>query len=73
LTDTKVTDAGVASFRDMKKLVTLELGGTGVTDDGLRELKRLKGLTFVDIARTKVTKAGADGLRGALPNLQIAD
>jgi thiol-disulfide isomerase/thioredoxin/Leucine-rich repeat (LRR) protein len=72
LTDTQVTDAGLANLRDRTKLGTLELGGTGVTDGGLRELERLKALTFLDVARTKVTKAGVEGLRAALPSLQIA-
>lgn len=56
----------------MMKLGTLELGGTGVTDGGLRGMQQLKALSFLDVARTKVTKAGVDGLRAALPNLQIA-
>src|SRR5881398_2547136 len=42
---TKVTDAGLKEWKDLKQLTSLALNSTGVTGTGLKELADLKQLT----------------------------
>ncbi len=56
--NTKVTDAGLAAFKDCKGLTVLYLCRTAVTDAGLAAFKDCKGLTYLDLDGTAVTDAG---------------
>lgn len=56
--NTKVTDAGLAVFKDCKNLGGLQLEGTPITDAGIVYLKDCVGLTGLDLTNTKVTDAG---------------
>ncbi len=78
--NTKVTDAGLAAFKDCKGLTHLVLNGTPVTDAGLAVFKDCKGLTFLDLRAMKVTDAGltafkdCKGLTGLyLNDTQVTD
>jgi serine/threonine protein kinase len=54
----KVTDAGLAHFKDCKALTYLALGGPGVTDAGLAYFKDCKALTYLALGGPGVTDAG---------------
>lgn len=54
----KVSDAGLAHFKDCKNLTFLGLGGTQVSDAGLAHVKDCKSLSILDLQVTKVSDAG---------------
>uniref|UniRef100_A0A7C4LLH5 non-specific serine/threonine protein kinase n=1 Tax=Schlesneria paludicola TaxID=360056 RepID=A0A7C4LLH5_9PLAN len=54
----KVTDAGLAHFKDCKGLLQLRLEYTKVTDAGLAHFQDCKGLTHLILYNTRVTDAG---------------
>jgi hypothetical protein len=58
LTNTRVSDAGLAHFRDCKKLISLHLPGTQVSDSGLANFKDCNDLISLSLPGTKVTDAG---------------
>ena len=58
LGNTKVTDAGMAHFKDCKNLTHLDLADTQVSDAGLVHFKDCKDLTDLALAATKVSDAG---------------
>ena len=58
LSNTKVTDAGMATFKDCKNLLWVELWGTNVTDAGLANFKDCKNLTDLSLGNTQVSDAG---------------
>jgi serine/threonine protein kinase len=55
---THVNDAGLAYFKDCKRLMVLDLSGTQVTDAGLTYFKGRKNLTSLRLQQTQVTDAG---------------
>ena len=55
----KVTDAGVEHLRNLPRLESLWLDGTGITDDGLAHLKGLRTLKELGLRGTSVTDTGA--------------
>jgi len=71
LSESRVTDAGLAHLKGMARLETLWLGGTQVTDAGLVHLRGLTSLTSAMLCRTQVTAAGVANLQHALPGAQI--
>jgi serine/threonine protein kinase/Leucine-rich repeat (LRR) protein len=58
LRDTKVTDAGMACFKDCKDLRYLQLDSTQVTDKGLAHFKDCKKLTELHLINTLASDAG---------------
>jgi len=58
LSHTKVTDAGLAHFKDCKTLTFLDLGSTRVSDAGLIHFKDCKNLTVLYLYWTNVGDAG---------------
>ena len=54
----KVSDAGLAHFKDCKNLTELNLFSTLVSDIGLAHFKDRKNLTYLNLGLTKVTDAG---------------
>jgi serine/threonine protein kinase/Leucine-rich repeat (LRR) protein len=58
LGNTKVTDAGMAIFKDCKNLVRLELWFTNLTDAGVAHFKDCKNLTSLNLGGTRVSDAG---------------
>lgn len=71
LEKTKVTDDGLQSLKGLENLEYLNLYGTEVTDAGLKHLEGLKKLRKLYLWQTKVTDAGVDGLKAAIPEVQI--
>ena len=64
LTNTNVTDAGLAHFKGLTQLQSLILAGTQVTDAGLKHLKGLRQLQAVWLVLDKMTDAGLESLEG---------
>ena len=54
----KVTDAGLAVFKDCRNLTSLSLPNTQITNVGLANFKDCKNLTLLDLWDTKMTDAG---------------
>lgn len=69
LSQTAVTDAGLAPVGDLKRLVRLNLSRTGITDAGLGALKGLENLDYLNLYGTQVTDAGLKQL-ATLKSLQ---
>ena len=67
----KVSDAGLANFKDCKNLQSIGLRGTPITNKGLAPFHDCKKLTVLDLVQTKVTKAGIEELKKALPKCKI--
>ncbi len=61
--NTRVTDAGLAIFKDCKNLTWLSLWGTKVGDGGLAHFKDCKNLTYLDLDSTQVSNAGLAHLK----------
>jgi formylglycine-generating enzyme required for sulfatase activity len=58
LSNTKVTDAGLATFKNCKNLTHLELRCTRVSDAGLVHFQDCKALTQLMLVNTKVSDMG---------------
>src|SRR5262249_27033644 len=63
LSNTGITDAGLAHLKGLPELSWLDLSKTQVTDNGLVHLKGLP-LWDLELYRTKVTDAGLVHLKG---------
>ena len=70
LSNTKVTDAGLAHLKGLPSLTTLDLRRTQITDAGLEHLKGLTNLQHLLLSGTQVTDAGLKHLEG-LTTLQF--
>jgi Leucine-rich repeat (LRR) protein len=72
---TKVSDAGLAHFKDFKNLSDLSLSHTGISDAGMAHLSECKSLASLDLGATGVSDAGLIFLKDckALTRLIIAD
>lgn len=64
LAGTKVTDAGLATFKDFPRLTMLHLERTGIGDAGLPHLAGLQHLEYLNLYATRVTDAGLAHLAG---------
>jgi serine/threonine protein kinase/Leucine-rich repeat (LRR) protein len=60
----RITDAGLAIFKDCKSLTWLGLANTPVTNSGLAFFKDCKNLTHLDLAQTKIANTGLAVFRG---------
>ena len=69
LSDKDITDASLASLKEVGSLVTLNLRGTKVTDDGLKHVGELKTLKKLHLEKTEIGDAGVAHLAG-LENLE---
>jgi len=70
LSETSVTDSGLAALSKCPNLTLLNLGTSKVTDAGLKQLATLKKLSILDINNTKTTPTGLTPLV-ALPLTKI--
>jgi hypothetical protein len=70
LSQTKITDAGLAFINDMPDLQWLQLSRTDITDGGIEHLISLKKLEALDITGTRVTQKAAESL-ARIPALRI--
>ena len=66
-----MSDAGLAYFKDSKKLTKLWLDNTEVTDASLERLAALPKLASLVVKKTNVTEAGVKKLAAALPRCKI--
>jgi internalin A len=80
LSDTKLTDAGLAQLTSLTGLRSIEINNTAVTGAGLASLKSFPGLKFLELAGTQISDAGlvhVQPLTGLvtlnLDNTQITD
>jgi uncharacterized protein (TIGR03067 family) len=71
LSFTQVTDARLASLKELPGLRRLYLKVTPVTDAGLRHLQKMPGLREIDLTLTRVTDEGVAALKKALPKAKI--
>jgi len=71
LSDTRVTDAGLAHIAQFEALEYLSLRGTRVTDAGLPHLARLRALQELHLSDTHVTQHGVQQLQDRLPRCDI--
>ena len=62
LTDTAVSDAGLANISRLKHINTLRLDGTNVTDQGVKQIARLPELQSLHLAGTAVSNDGIPAL-----------
>ena len=69
---TAVTDAGLANLKPLANLTYLNLYSTNVTDAGLKHLRGLTHLRNLYVWQSKVTDAGVNGLKAALPNVEVS-
>lgn len=69
LTNTPLTDAGLAHVKELTRLKKLFLSGTQVTDAGLAHVAELTQLEVLFLGKTQVTDAGLVHLKG-LANLK---
>ena len=60
----KLTDAGLASLKNVPNLIDLNLAGTKITDAGLKQVGSLATLQRLNLNNTKVTDAGLASLKG---------
>lgn len=60
----EITEADLASLKDIPNLVELDLGGTDVTDDNLAHLEGLTNLVRLHLEKTKITGPGLAHLKG---------
>jgi len=65
LSETGITDAGLAHLAGLKRLRRLTLEKTNVTNDGLKHLAALEQLARLDVKYTQVTEGGLQHLKGA--------
>ena len=61
---TKITDAGLAYFKDCKGVEFIHLSSTAVTDTGLANFKDRKDVWFLDLAETAVRDTGLAHFQG---------
>jgi Leucine-rich repeat (LRR) protein len=70
--NTKIIDAGVASFAGLTNLKSLTLRGKGITNDALRHFRSLTQLQSLDHRDTSVDQGAAARFKADdLQNVQI--
>lgn len=69
LAKTSVSDGGLMYLKNMHKLTSLSLGGTGVSDKGSQELAHLNNLEILDLDDCKVGD-GAAKVLAELPRIK---
>jgi Leucine-rich repeat (LRR) protein len=71
LSETKITDAGVAVLAEHRNLQSLDLSQTGVTDVALPPLVKLPYLSQLDLRETQITEAAVRELRRQMPHTEV--
>jgi len=65
LSQTRVTESGLAKLADFERLSALTLNDLPISDTGIPSLLAMKGLDTIEMNRTKVTTAGFQRLADA--------
>jgi hypothetical protein len=73
LSETQITDVGLAHLKGLTKLEILYLTGTRITDDGLVHLTGLTNLKSLTLDYMGFADRGLRNLRAALPDCEIVD
>lgn len=71
LSDTAITDEGLAMLPTLLRTQRLQLSQTAITDAGLVHLPRMRGLESLSLAGVPVTQQGFDRLQAECPDLYI--
>ena len=71
LTDTRITDQGVARLRELRKLQILNLYGTRVTEESADSLATMPGLTEVLFPNTEAGSRARKRLKVLNPTITV--
>lgn len=71
LSETLITDTGLAILTKLTGLTRLNIDGTMVTDEGLLQLANCVKLEWLSVQRTSVTELGVGALRSRLNGITI--
>ena len=71
LSNTPITDHGLANLAGLTNLEVLRLDSTQITDAGLAHLESLSKLQVLFVKNTNVTPGGVKKLQQSLPNCRI--
>lgn len=66
---TNISDKGLTSISQLKKLTRLHINNLAITDEGIRELAGLQQLQYLNLTGTKITTSGLESL-ASIPGLQ---
>jgi hypothetical protein len=70
---TPITDAGLASLKNLTHLEGLDLSETEVTEAGLEQLKGLTNLLSLTLVATHIDDAGIDRIGAAFPRIVLVN
>jgi Leucine-rich repeat (LRR) protein len=71
LSETQVTDAGIAHLSPLEQVEALHLSNTKLTNNCIKHLSQMKALNWVDIRGTQVTLEGIEQLKSQKPELRV--
>ena len=66
LSETNITDGGLAEIEGLTALTTLVLDGSRISDEGLRAVGKLTNLRMLSLHGTEITDAGLQSLPRAI-------
>jgi hypothetical protein len=66
-----ITNQGLVNLATLQSLEYLNLYGTSISDEGIPSLARLSALKSIYLWQSSVSRKGVEGLREALPELDI--
>lgn len=72
LEGTQITDAALATLKNMPRLEELDLSQCNISDDGMQHLQGLKKLKYLWLTKTSISDASIDAL-STLKNLELLD
>jgi hypothetical protein len=71
LSNTSVTDKGLATIADHPNLQSIEIVGLDISDAGLKNLQRIKSLKDLMIASPRVSQASLASFTIARPDVRV--
>ena len=71
LSNTSISDAGLAKLKNLKELGSLNLVGTKVTAKGIMQIKDLKSLKYLYLYKTSITAAEREELKKSFPETTL--
>ncbi|MBW4055041.1 MAG: hypothetical protein HIU83_06525 [Proteobacteria bacterium] len=73
LSDTRISDQGVALLRPLKSLERISIYHTAIGDDGIMNLAQMRGLKWLTCSGTNATEAGFNLFRRAMPGCKTVN